>query len=1770
MTYHLNKLLSTVSVLPALLVLPVFGDPISVSTLSELNTAMTAGSDILVSQDITVSGGLGVTGQTNTVNLNGMTLSGGDGDTNGLSIFSGSLLNLVNGGTISGFDRSGTSAGIMNIQESALYLDGNFTFQNNNSQRGVIQVWGNTDAPVVSSSATSVLLFDNNTSTMGGALYHEHRHSGDDVVSELQGTSITFSNNSATSTAGGAVLNVVGNLSILGDSNTFTGNQTTAEIISNHYKRGGGAIANASGDGTNGATMIIGNADSVNTFSGNASTTNGGAIMNRAVDSDRDAYLTINGTSTFSGNSAAEKGGAIYNISQQIETQSGEDNWVSQKRNELNLIGTSNVFSNNVAGHKGGAIYTSGYATIDNALFTGNHTTGAAYTEFDVWQQAQGGAIYNTGSNELFEDDSDVYWAAEGILNISNTNFGVDGDALSGNSALQGGAIANNSGMGGFYDGNIVLNNTNFYNNRAYADLDDDGYNFASLGGAIWNDGIITVNGDTVFKGNTAEGFDASGGAIYNLSSGTLTFNDAVTFDSNMASAINASSNGAFGGAIYNTSDITFADMVTFTNNIAVDAVNPTLPIENKYSQGGALRNSGTTTMTGGALFSSNRADLGGAIYNTGTVDMTDVTFTDNIANQRGAAIYNKGIVNISALNENVVFHNNTVNGQVYDIYNVGTLNLDAAASKAISIEGVQGNSGTINKTGDGVLNVSEYIAFQTVNLDEGELHLTTGEDNLYQSTINVASGATINTIDDLINDYASSIVLSDGAIVKGDLDYTNGLADLYSAIDGATIIYSMANPLDIGIQYGASKTIQVATGNNVTVNAGTGFAWFDGDHGLTLASSGAADGSVVVTGTSGGINAAVDAADTGTGMHNEIAYFVTSDETFDGFDNVIQNANFAIVGNGTDGNTLTLGGDLIVDTDSSLSISDAILAQATDSEKIQNRLGAVLNINDSYIGVDIDNAGILLSDPTTYTGTITNTGTANFAADTFDDTATLANSGTVNLANGVVFNSGAAITGGGVVNLVNGVTQFNNTASSNIINIANGADFSGTLVSTGVVNSQNNNIDTVTGSVSGGTLNVDATLIGAGAVDTFADATGATISSINLLSSEYGDAASLTMDVHGATLADDFTVTGATNYYTDVSIDSSGNLVFGDKLLNTSGFYDLVDANWSGGHYILNAATYGTAADATHLTVGDALAALDAQVYENETTISGKVNTSSVYTASVGPEDEIENSDSLVMSVTSFQNSIVNMAENTSINWAQTQGFDGGITIGENYGITSAGVATLGATTVSSVTMGGVTTSGIYNGSAQYNSTNDADKLITAGAVYSEINDINTALGHASNGTETAATGLFADVEANTAAIQTLTGSGANSITGQITSALNASGFQNSTQIASAVTDGAQNATYNSATSYGANTIGGAISQNAADIEAINAALGHASNGTETAATGLFADVEANTAAIEQNATDIANINTALGHASNGTETAATGLFADVEANTAAIQTLTGSGANSITGQITSALNASGFQNSTQVASAVTDGAQNATYDAGGTYADNTIGAAIQSNASAIQANTTAIETLTGDGVGSISSQISSALSGIGAVSAEDATYDANSGHASGTIGAEIDEINTVLGRPADDDNESTGLFARVESHSTAIDTLNGDESVNGSVANQVATALALNTADIAQRDALTLGQANAYTDSRVETLDKNLSSGIASAVALSSVAVGGLRRGEMSVGAGYGYFNGQSAAAFGAAVGLSSRWSINAGAGVSGYDVSFRAGTNFKFKVF
>ena len=138
------------------------------------------------------------------------------------------------------------------------------------------------------------------------------------------------------------------------------------------------------------------------------------------------------------------------------------------------------------------------------------------------------------------------------------------------------------------------------------------------------------------------------------------------------------------------------------------------------------------------------------------------------------------------------------------------------------------------------------------------------------------------------------------------------------------------------------------------------------------------------------------------------------------------------------------------------------------------------------------------------------------------------------------------------------------------------------------------------------------------------------------------------------------------------------------------------------------------------------------------------------------------------------------------------------------------------------------------------------------------------------------------------------------------------------------------------------------------------------------------------------------------------------------------------------------------------------------------------------------------------------------------------------------------------------------------------ALARANADTTLQNNIDNEVARATAQEAAirgEIAAADARTLANANAYTDKKVDTLEKNVSGGVAAATALSSVEVSNVKKGEVSVGGGYGYYNNQSAMAFGAAMGLSDNWSINAGAGIASGDktqVAFRAGTNYKFKLF
>ena len=162
--------------------------------------------------------------------------------------------------------------------------------------------------------------------------------------------------------------------------------------------------------------------------------------------------------------------------------------------------------------------------------------------------------------------------------------------------------------------------------------------------------------------------------------------------------------------------------------------------------------------------------------------------------------------------------------------------------------------------------------------------------------------------------------------------------------------------------------------------------------------------------------------------------------------------------------------------------------------------------------------------------------------------------------------------------------------------------------------------------------------------------------------------------------------------------------------------------------------------------------------------------------------------------------------------------------------------------------------------------------------------------------------------------------------------------------------------------------------------------------------------------------------------------------------------------------------------------------------------------------------------------------------------------------------------DIGYNLGNP---DGEEDGLVAK-------LDALTGAEGEDVSLVG----AINLNSAAIANNagkiETLTEAISASNTklqndvfalDSKVNELDENLSAGIASSVALSSVAVANVQKGEMSVGGGYGNYNSKSAMAFGAALGITDNWSANAGVGFGfGKDTkaSVRVGTNYKFKLF
>ena len=504
-------------------------------------------------------------------------------------------------------------------------------FDKHTAERGAIslKIYSN-----ISFNGESMVTFNNNTATWGGAVYSEYYSSilfdGNSIV--------TFSNNNA-KRFGGALFPHV-NCSV-----TFENNATV--MFNNNTATWGGAVY--SGD----YSSILFDENSMVTFSNNNAVNHGGALNSHvhcSVTFENNATVMFN-------NNTATWGGAVY---------SGD--YSSILFDENSMV----TFSNNNAAESGGALNSHVHCSVtfeNNATVMFNNNTA-------TW----GGAVYSGDySSILFDENS--------MVTFSNNNAAKSGGALNShvhcsvtfennatvmfnnNTATWGGAVYSKDYSSMLFDGRSMVT---FSNNNA-----------ERFGGALY----LHVNCSVIFENNTTVMFNNNtatwGGAVYSGDYSSILFdeNSMVTFSNNNAvnhgGALNShvhcsvtfennatvmfnNNTATWGGAVYSGdySSILFDEnsMVTFSNN-------------NAAKSGGALNShvhcSVTFENNATVMFNNNTATWGGAVYSKDYSSMlfdgrSMVTFSNNNAERFGGALYLH--VHCSVIFENnttVMFNNN-------------------------------------------------------------------------------------------------------------------------------------------------------------------------------------------------------------------------------------------------------------------------------------------------------------------------------------------------------------------------------------------------------------------------------------------------------------------------------------------------------------------------------------------------------------------------------------------------------------------------------------------------------------------------------------------------------------------------------------------------------------------------------------------------------------------------------------------------------------------------------------------------------------------------------------------------------------------------------------------------------------------------------------------------------------------------------------------------------------------------------------------------------
>lgn len=606
------------------------------------------------------------------------------------------------------------------------------------------------------------------------------------------------------------------------------------------------------------------------TFTGNSA--------NRGVEIFYDA------TSGYSNlEETTSSGGAIYNAGHKVsytleDGASGKQKYVkknveySEKGSDIKV--KNSTFTGNTASNKAGAIYNDISSKVELSDST-----------FDKNSATQGGAIYNTGSEE---HDGTVYIGATIFTNlgekgekiIMNSNTATrqmsGKDETSPSNEFLGGAIYN-AGTIKQKDSTSSYNNEvigfEFNNNSAGAgqSTSDPAKSTIGRGGAYYNAvSGTTYVGNSKFDGNFTYAFakdgkevQSEGGAIYN-EKGTLIIGESQDYDGTVKgveftnNGINANSEVTTnrGGAIYNATGATTiveSTKTKFSGNSAIkeggaiyNATGATLEIKdgvsigsiddkaNNAKLGGGVFNAGSLKLAEGTSFVNNTAFNGGGLYlkkgSTVNADAAGLNHLSKVTFEGNSADYGAGLFvdeDVDIFLDNVMFKGNSTSGLGSAFYNQGKLTLGE-------------NNTFFNNSGSLIGNSGELIFTKNFTIDgskkgnEGNTSFITNEENgVVKITTENGTSLDINAIGDGTADGAAISLLGKSTITTDGVAKTlkNAIFTKNKGKNGGAIYKESTEDLTIGnTKFDGNNAVAKggaiynAKGSTVTIDADTKF----------------------------------------------------------------------------------------------------------------------------------------------------------------------------------------------------------------------------------------------------------------------------------------------------------------------------------------------------------------------------------------------------------------------------------------------------------------------------------------------------------------------------------------------------------------------------------------------------------------------------------------------------------------------------------------------------------------------------------------------------------------------------------------------------------------------------------------------------------------------------------------------------------------------------------------------------------------------------------